>query len=85
MKRSVESGNDDGRNDFTVRQPEKIKLRRTERLESFQVGSKMHHNLMLRSAPQERVSKHGHEHRVCCPPFETAAMQPPQGEVEWSM
>jgi len=26
---------------------------------------------MLRSAPQERVSKHGHEHHVCCPSFET--------------
>jgi len=28
--------------------------------------------LMLRSAPMERVSKHGHEHRVFSPPFETA-------------
>ncbi len=25
----------------------------------------------LRSAPQERVSKDGHEHHVCCPSFET--------------
>jgi hypothetical protein len=26
----------------------------------------------------ERVSKHGHEHRLCRPSFETAAAQPPQ-------
>src|SRR4051812_13093723 len=37
--------------------------------------------LTLRSGPQARVSKGGHEHRACCPPFETAASRPPQGEV----
>ena len=36
---------------------------------------------MLRSAPQERVSKHGHEHRLCCPSFETHAWGVPSG---WS-
>jgi len=28
---------------------------------------------MLRSAPKERVSKHGHEHHARSPPFETVA------------
>jgi len=28
-------------------------------------------NLMLRSAPEERVSKHGRAHPVCCSSFET--------------
>ena len=31
----------------------------------------------------ERVSKHGHEHHVCCPSFETVAARPPQDEVVW--
>ena len=30
-------------------------------------------NLKLRSAPMERVSKHGHEHLAGCPSFETVA------------
>jgi hypothetical protein len=29
-------------------------------------------DLTLRSGPQDRVSKGGREHRVCCPSFETA-------------
>jgi hypothetical protein len=31
----------------------------------------LRNNLILRSGPQGRVSKGGHEHRVCCPSFET--------------
>jgi len=38
-------------------------------------------HLILRSAPQERVSKDGNEHLVCCPSFETRAVRAPQDEV----
>jgi glycerol-3-phosphate dehydrogenase (NAD(P)+) len=41
-------------------------------VESFKDVPPTSINLMLRSAPQERVSKHGHEHHACGPSFETA-------------
>ncbi len=37
-------------------------------------------NLILRSGTQDRVSKDGNEHRLCCRPFETRAARAPQGE-----
>jgi len=37
-------------------------------------------NLILRSGAQDRVSKDGNEHRLCCQPFETRAARAPQGE-----
>jgi hypothetical protein len=48
--------------------------------DSFKTGNALeglrphlsNNDLTLRSAPQERVSKGGHEHRVRCPSFETA-------------
>ncbi len=36
---------------------------------------------MLRSAPKERVSKHGHAHHACCRSFETRPAAAPQDEV----